>query len=241
MSDFTEKNIINQQLTKNFAVKSASLEVQKMWLIIGTTDASILELRAIWPSGMQPAKPARTIHFRAGNLGGIDTCKSAFEAEALRLNALGYNIYIVMNPIMPTFAGSAVKDQDIYYRDLLLIDIDRVEKTKEPATDVEIEAANQLAEVVIDYLALKDWPKPIRVMSGNGHHLYYVLPAIKNDEESKKYVQSLLKSLAAEFDNNTVQIDTTVFNASPITKVVGTIARKGLESEGRPYRMAVVI
>ena len=241
MSDFTEKNTINQQLTKNFAVKSACLEVQKMWLIIGTTESSILELRAIWPSGMQPAKPALTIHFRAGNLGGIDTCKSAFEAEALRLNALGYNIYIVMNPIVPTFAGSAVKDEDINYRDLLLIDIDRAQKAKQPATDEEVHAAKQLADTVMTYLALNDWPEPIRVMSGNGHHLYYVLPEFKNDDESKKYVQSLLKSLAAEFDNETVQIDTTVFNASRITKVVGTIARKGLESEGRPYRMAVVI
>jgi hypothetical protein len=241
MFDFTEKNIINQQLTKNFAVKSASLEVQKMWLIIGTTESSILELRAIWPSGMQPAKPALTIHFRVGNLGGIDTCKSAFEAEALRLNALGYNIYIVMNPIVPTFAGSAVKDEDINYRDLLLIDIDRAQKAKQPATDEEVHAAKQLADTVMTYLALNDWPEPIRVMSGNGHHLYYVLPAMANDEESKQYVQSLLKSLAAEFDNETVKIDTTVFNASRITKVVGTIARKGLESEGRPYRMAVVI
>jgi hypothetical protein len=241
MFDFTEKNIINQQLTKNFAVKSAGLEVQKMWLIIGTTESSILELRAIWPSGMQPAKPALTIHFRAGNLGGIDTCKSVFEAEALRLNALGYNIYIVMNPIVPTFAGSAVKDEDINYRDLLLIDIDRAQKAKQPATDEEVHAAKQLADTVMTYLALNDWPEPIRVMSGNGHHLYYVLPAMANDEESKQYVQSLLKSLAAEFDNETVKIDTTVFNASRITKVVGTIARKGLESEGRSYRMAVVI
>ena len=241
MTYFTEKTTINQQLTKNLAIDPAHFEIQKMWRIVGTNNSSILELRAIWPSGMQPAKPALTTHFRAVNLGGIDTCKSAFEAEALRLNALGYNIYIVMNPIVPTFAGSAVKDQDICYRDLLLIDIDRVEKIKEPATNEDIEAANQLAEVVMGYLAINDWPEPIRVMSGNGHHLYYVLPEVPNNEESTKYVKSLLKNLAAEFDNDTVKIDTTVFNASRITKVVGTIARKGLESDGRPYRMAVVI
>ena len=47
--------------------------------------------------------------------------------------------------------------------------------------------------------------------------------------------------LANKFDNEIVKIDTVVYNASRITKVVGTIARKGLESEGRPYRMARVI
>jgi len=219
----------------------SKLEIKKMWRIIGTNSSTILELRAIWPSGIQPIKPPLTTIFSAIELGGIDACKAAFEVEALRLNALGYNIYIVMNPILPTFKGSAVKDEDISYRDLLLIDIDRVEKKKEPATDDEIEAANQLATLVMDYLAINDWPEPIRVMSGNGHHLYYVLTEIQNNEESKKYVQSLLKNLATEFDNDTVKIDTTVFNASRITKVVGTIARKGLESEGRPYRMAVVL
>ena len=217
------------------------VEIQKLWQIIGTNTSSVLELRAIWPPGILPAKPPITKHFRAQDFGGIDPCKSAFELEALGLNALGYNIYIVMNPIKSSFMGSAVTDDDISFRDLLLIDIDRVEKKKEPATDEEVEAANQLAEVVMGYLAINDWPEPIRVMSGNGHHLYYVLPQMANDDGSKKYVQSLLKNLATEFDNDTVKIDTSVFNASRITKVVGTIARKGIESDTRPYRMARVI
>ena len=216
-------------------------EIKKLWQIIGTSSSSVLELRAIWPSGIQPIKPPLTVHFRASDFADIEACKSAFEAEALRLNALGYNIYIVMNPIKSTFVGSAVKDEDISYRDLLLIDIDRVQKAKEPATDEEVEAAKQLADTVMGYLAANDWPEPIQVMSGNGHHLYYVLPAFQNDDEAKKYVQSLLKSLSSKFDNETVKIDTSVYNASRVTKVVGTIARKGLESEGRPYRMARVI
>ena len=219
----------------------AQIEIKKMWLIIGTNNSSVLELRALWPKEILPFKFPLTTQFRASDLGGADACKAAFEKEALRLNALGYNIYIVMNPIKPAFIGDAVTDEDIVYRDLLLIDIDRVAKKKEPATDDEVEAANQLAEVVMAYLAENDWPEPIRVMSGNGHHLYYVLPEFANDEASKNYVQSFLGGLAAEFDNGIVQIDTTVFNASRITKVVGTIARKGPESEGRPYRMARVL
>ena len=215
-------------------------EIKKMWRIIGTNESSVLELRALWPNAVEPTRPAFTTHFRATDYGGIDACKSAFEAEALRLNAIGYNIYAVMNPIKSTFTGNAVKDEDISYRDLLLIDIDRVQKAKEPATDEEVEAAKQLADTVMAYLAANEWPDPIRVMSGNGHHLYYVLPAIANDDESKHYVQRLLKTLASEFDNENVKIDTSVFNASRITKVVGTVARKGVESEDRPYRMARV-
>lgn len=215
--------------------------IKKLWCLIGTNDKSVLELRALWPQAILPSQFPVTKHFRVSDIGGIDSCKAAFEKEALQLNALGYNIYIVMNPIKSTFIRDAVTDEDIMYRDLLLIDIDRVDKDKVPATDAEVEAANQLAKVVMAYLAAKGWPEPIRVMSGNGHHLYYVLSDVANDEESKQYVQSLLKSLAAEFDNETVKIDTTVFNASRITKVVGTVARKGLASDGRPYRMARVL
>ena len=172
---------------------------------------------------------------------GVVSVKAEFEAEALRLNDVGYNAYVMMNPITPSFIGGAAKDGDISHRNILLIDIDRVEMKKEPANDAEVEAAGALAKTVMACLDHLGWPDPIRVMSGNGHHLYYALPDTPNNEDAKLNVQSLLKALAAKFDNETVKIDTAVFNASRITKVVGTIARKGVESEGRPYRMAHVL
>jgi hypothetical protein len=77
-------------------------------------------------------------------------------------------------------------------------------------------------------------------MSGNGHHLYYVLQDVPNTPEATSTVHQVLQNLAARFDNANVKIDTSVFNASRITKVPGTIMRKGAESLLRPYRMAVV-
>lgn len=222
-------------------MNSSSIEIKHTWTIIGTGKESVLELRAIWPPAVLSSKSPITKHFRATEFQSIEACKEAFESEALRLNGLGYNIYIVMNPIKPNFIGGAATDADIDYRDLLLIDIDRVEKKKEPATDDEVGVAGQLAEHVMAYLSELGWAEPIRVMSGNGHHLYYVLSNTPNNDVSKEYVQSLLKKLAAKFDNSIVKIDTSVFNASRITKVVGTVARKGIESEGRPYRMAHVL
>jgi hypothetical protein len=216
-------------------------EIKNLWRIVGTGPNSILELRAIWPDGISPNQYAVTKCFHAVEYESLDACKEAFELEALALNDRGYNIYLVMNPISKTFKGKSASDADISYRDLILIDIDRAQKVKEPATDEDVEAANQLAEEIICYLEHFKWPEPIRVMSGNGHHLYYVMSEFRNDEESKKYVQSFLKGLADKFDNNIVKVDTSVFNASRITKVVGTIARKGIESEGRPYRMACML
>jgi hypothetical protein len=216
-------------------------EIKKMWLIIAPNSTSVLELRAICPAGVLPKMPAITRHFRLADYQSIDAGLVAFEVAALKLNEDGFNIYIVMNPIDSNFDGTAAKDSDIACRKLLLIDIDRCEKKNEPATDEEVAAAGTLAEAVAGYLEPLGWPKPIRVMSGNGHHLYYQLNGISNTPETTIHIQRLLLKLAKKFDNEIVKIDTVVYNASRITKVVGTIARKGLESEGRPYRMARVL
>ena len=151
-------------------------EIKNMWQIILPNEASVLELRAIWPTGMSPKMSPLTLHFRAEDYPSLDACTGAFEVTALKLNKDGFNIYVVMNPIDSNFQGAAVKDSDITCRKLLLIDIDRVEKKTEPATDEEVDAAGALADEVMAYLEQLDWPKPIRVMSGNGHHLYYKLP-----------------------------------------------------------------
>jgi hypothetical protein len=213
-------------------------EIKNVWRIIGTSESCVLELRALWPSSVPNSQPPIIKHFRAEDYKSLQDCKVAFENAALRLNGLGYNIYTVMNPIKTTFSGRAVTDADISHRELVLVDIDRTSGEKVPANDSELEAANHLAEEVSAYLEHLEWPDPIRVMSGNGHHLYYVLPEFKNSEESKDFTQTLLLNLSDKFDNAIVKIDTSVFNASRITKVVGTVARKGLESVERPYRMA---
>lgn len=219
---------------------TAADEIKKLWQIVASGNSSILELRALWPSGILPAKKAQIQLFRATDFLTVDDCRSAFEAEALRLNSLGYNIYIVMNPISKSFQGMSAGDADISHRDLLLIDIDRAEKKTEPATDHDVEAARLVADSIKTFMEELGCSDPIRAMSGNGHHLYYVLADMPNDEDSKSKVQQFLLTLAQRFDTDIVKVDTVVFNASRITKVLGTIARKGPESEGRPYRMAVL-
>ena len=218
----------------------ADHEIKKMWLIFAVGKSSLLELRALSPQGIPPVMKPVTKHFRAADYEDVDACKRAFEQEALRLNAEGYNIYIMLNPISESFQGKSAGDADISHRELLLIDIDRAVKKVEPANDAEVEAARKVADAIKAFLEERGWSDPIRVMSGNDHHLYYVRADTPNDEESKRGNQQFLLTLAQRFDTDLVKVDTVVFNASRITKVLGTIARKGLESEDRPYRMAVL-
>ena len=98
-----------------------------------------------------------------------------------------------------------------------------------------------LSGQIADYLESEGWDEPIQMMSGNGYHLYYLLGKLPNDEKSKALVEGALQELANKFNNGVVAVDTVVFNASRITKVPGTIARKGENTTERPHRMAVVL
>ena len=210
-------------------------EIKNLWLIKAVGIDSILEMRAI--------KGKETIikTFRGSKYDNCDDLKQAFEDDALELNQQGYNIYIVMNPITESFKGYSAKDTDIAYRDLLLIDIDRAQKSTEPANQGELDAALALANDITKYLKSQGWDNPIRMLSGNGYHLYYVLNRMSNDIKHKELVSVLLQELADYFNNSVVKVDTVVFNASRITKVPGTIAYKGTASANRPHRMARVI
>jgi hypothetical protein len=221
-------------------VPDPKIEIKKMWCIFAVGPKSTLELRALVPTGSSMNANPITKNFRALDYKSVDDLKLAFEKEALYLNGIGFNIYIVMNPIKADFDGYAAKDADIDYRDLLLIDIDRAVKKNEPANDAEVEAARLTANKIITYLSHLGFPNPLRVMSGNGHHLYYVLKDIPNNTEATELVQQVLQNLALKFDSTQVQVDKSVFNASRITKVPGTIMRKGSESTERPFRMAVI-
>ena len=215
-------------------MKNSANEIKKLWLIKAIADNSVLELRAI--KGNQVISKI----FKGSEFSLKHDLQLAFEKEALRLNTAGFNIFHVMNPIRDDFNKSSVKDSDIKYRDLMLIDIDKVGHKGESSTDKELDAARELSEEIISYLRVLGWEEPIRMMSGNGYHLYYVLNRLPNDETTKNLIEGALSELAIKFNTSTVAVDTVVFNASRITKVPGTIARKGENTAERPHRMAVV-
>jgi hypothetical protein len=222
-------------------MKDPTIEIKKMWQIFAVGADSILELRGLQPKGEKRSLLPKVLHFRVENFASVDDCKAAFEESALDLNEQGYNAYTTLNPIRADFAGQgAARDGDIRYRDLLLIDIDRNGDTSCPADTAQLEAAKVLADKVRSYLSDQGWPKPFFVMTGNGFHLYYVLNQLPNNENGTMLVRGTLNLLAKKFNNDIVGIDTAVYNAARITKIPGTVMRKGQETSHRPYRRAYV-
>lgn len=77
-------------------------------------------------------------------------------------------------------------------------------------------------------------------MSGNGYHLLY-RTTLPNDRQCSELLKRFLASLAVMFDDEMTKIDTSVFNASRICKVYGTMARKGDDTPERPHRRSVLL
>jgi len=208
-------------------------EAKKNWVLF-QSDVPLLEIRCINP--FTRSVICRVFYRR--EFPSIETFREAIEAYAIQMNLQGYNIYINVNPALPSFIGKQLSDKDIDYRDLIFFDIDRSGTHKAPATDAELEAALDLGDAVAALLLDEGWGQPIKTCSGNGCHLYYELENIGTQQEETDLIELTLKVLAKEFNTITTEIDTVVWNASRITKFLGTIARKGQETATRPYRLA---
>ena len=210
----------------------------EMWQLFDE-HAGVLELR-----GIKQGLPIRTKTISWQEFpeeASLQPMFDNFTNTALAWDAAGYNVYGVFNGIEEYFSGSNVKDKDIEARRYIFIDIDRAEKADCPATDAEVQHAIDLSQNIRCFMSECGWIEPLVVMSGNGVHLYYYLGYMPNTLELTEKIRALLQSLGDKFDNMHVKVDRGVYNASRITKVIGTTAKKGIESPGRPYRKVKIL
>lgn len=131
-------------------------------------------------------------------------------------------------------------DNDIIAYRWLFVDLDPVRPTGISSSDEQLERAEELRNVVYEYLKNLGFPEPVKAMSGNGYHLLYRVD-IQNDEKGRALIEKCLKNLASLFDNDDVKIDTTNSNPSRICKLHGTLAQKGTSTKKRPHRMSKIL
>jgi hypothetical protein len=205
-----------QQFVKEGAIRKA-LEAL-------TVPGQTFEIRIIGPG-----KKARSVICHS-----VDEALIAVQSEP---DARGY--YFTLNPL-PHDLGSAAKDADVSARHLLLIDIDAIRPADTNATDAEKTVALELGREIESSLVGIGWPVPFVIDSGNGGHLLWWID-LPNDVASRDLVKAVLVELARRFDTDAVKVDTTVHNASRISKLPGSMVRKGPHSEERPHRTARLI
>jgi hypothetical protein len=210
----------------------------EMWQLFDE-HAGVLELRGIRKGFLTKTKTISWQKFPENV--SLQPMFDDFTNTALAWDAAGYNVYGIFNGIAECFSGSNVTNEDIEARRYIFIDIDRAEKADCPATDAEVQHAIDLSQNIRCFMSECGWIEPLVVMSGNGVHLYYYLGYMPNTPELTEKIRALLKLLGDKFDNKHVKVDRGVYNASRITKVIGTTAKKGIESPGRPYRKVKIL
>ncbi len=124
-------------------------------------------------------------------------------------------------------------DNEITAIKWILIDADPERATGVSSTDAEKAKAKETIKRVYKYLRQEGFSDPVVCDSGNGYHLLYSVDMIVEDAE---YTKKFLQAIDMLFSDADVKIDTAVFNPSRITKVYGTIARKGANTMERPHR-----
>lgn len=185
---------------------------------------------------------------KTGTISGYfnDTAKAA--GLIARENGKHQSIYVTANPVNEallarsenqlthnTFLTST--DADVLRRNWFLMDFDPVRPVGISATNGELELARVKANQVVEWLTSIGWPAPLFADSGNGVHVMYKVNE-PNDDLARIDFECALKMLSSIFSDPEVKVDVTVFNASRVWKIYGTLSMKGSSTEERPHRVA---
>lgn len=162
-----------------------------------------------------------------------------------------HGVYVTINPVLPALLSRAPKntvrragngdttsDRDVRTRRSILIDIDPVRPAGISSTDEEHQAAIELALTIRARLLELDWPSPIVADSGNGGHLIY---AVDLPVDDGGLVKRVLERLSKQHSTASLKVDEKVFNAARISKIYGTLTRKGEDTADRPHRLAKIV
>lgn len=178
---------------------------------------------------------------------GYFTDPDTMLAQLRQYNGVGF--FATINEIKDTCYGrsqhdiivqkpkATTSDNDIERRRWILIDLDPDRSSDTNSTEEQKALALQRMKAVYRYLRDEGFNAPVVADSSNGYHLYYSVD-LGNTPENTELVSDFLKALDMLFSDDTVKIDTSVFNASRISKIIGTKSNKGTDTPGQPQRFS---
>jgi hypothetical protein len=191
----------------------------------------------------------RTISSRSNYSGYFKSVDKLIEQLKNYDNA---NIYFILNKISDACYSreqrdkfiekvkNTTSDNDIINREWLLIDIDPKRPSGVSSSDKEKEDTKQYLKKIYEFLRNIGFTEPLICDSGNGFHFLYKI-SLENNQHSTELIKNFLVTLDMLFVNSVCNIDKAVFNASRITKLYGTISKKGNNTTDRPHRISKII
>lgn len=185
----------------------------------------------------------------SGYFKSIDNLMSAIEPFS---DMPDEQIYFTLNEINDACYGrqqceriikspkATTTDSDIVRRRFVLMDFDPKRATGVNASNEEFELAHKKAQEVFRFLRERGFATPIICKSGNGFHATLKVD-FPNNEETTETIKRFLQALGLLFSDDRVELDEKVFNAGRISKLYGTVAKKGANLPDRPWRMSEIV
>jgi hypothetical protein len=218
----------------------ASLEEARRFFSLIARPGDVFELRAlVRVNGQQ--------HVTSGFFDDVE----ALARAAVQASGRHDGCYVTINPVKRELlfrapknavrragSGETTSDRDVVMRRHMLVDVDPVRPAGISSSDAEHDAAIDQAKRIRDHLGARRWPEPILADSGNGAHLLYELDLPVDDGG---FVQKTLTVLSKLFSTGELKVDEKVFNPARISKVYGTLTRKGVDAPERPHRLARIL
>ncbi|MDP9050274.1 MAG: hypothetical protein M3O31_06045 [Acidobacteriota bacterium] len=196
---------------------------------------SIKELRLLTDEGIMSGyfNDRRSLVMTAETMSECDEVKAVYwglnEIDPKTLK------FITNNVAKRTYATRAT---NIAARKWMLVDIDPERPKGTNATETEKAAAWDVTVAVQTFLRSLGWPEPVVIDSGNGYHSIYPISLPAADSTT---VKETLRILSWKFSSAGAVVDTSVHDSCRITKVPGTMSRKGPHSEDRPWRQSKLL
>jgi len=142
--------------------------------------------------------------------------------------------------------GLRIDAEDVSRVTGILFDLDPIRghgDKKDSTTAEEHQVGLDAADSLKHRLSLMGWPEPVMGSSGNGATLRYLtdLPAAEETEDLLSRLLKAANSLLPAHLKGLVDVDGAMFDRPRISKVFGTMTRKGPGTPERPHRRARLI
>jgi P4 family phage/plasmid primase-like protien len=149
----------------------------------------------------------------------------------------------VTNRVAP---GPRTKGGDIDRATGILFDQDSIRANgdkKDSTTDIEHQFGLDSTDFLKRRLSLMGWPEPLVGDSGNGGQLRYLtdLPATEETTQLLKRMLEAANSILSDQFKGHAEVDTAMHDLPRISKVFGTVTRKGPGTPERPWRLSKII
>lgn len=214
-------------------------QIYKWWDVFGKSD-SLVEVRVIDNKGKIYSGYFKSVEAIINAIRPYDRMHVQIYFTLNEINDGCYSRVQHDKIVLVSSKEPTTGDNDIDRRKFILIDLDPKRPAGVSSTNEELELAHRMAVIVYRFLITQGFSEPIICKSGNGYHI--VIPCdMPSNEDTKNVISKFLKSISMIFTDDKVDIDEKVYNASRICKLYGVTAKKGENTQERPWRQSEII